>query len=96
MTGPNLRSQQEAIDYAKHPPPPATPRASGGFIMRKVIWVGALLAMVLVGAIGVASYAMQTGAPQQGASAAWSCFQIISVYVIARALDELTRGKNGL
>ena len=37
---------------------------------------------------GFASFQLQTGAPQQAASAAWSSFQIITVYVVARALDE--------
>jgi hypothetical protein len=65
--------------------------ASAGFILRKIIWTVAFLAMIMFGANGFISFALQSGAPQQAAASAYACFQMITVYVIARALDELTR-----
>ena len=61
----------------------------------KFFWLIALATMGGIAMDGFFSFEMQTGAPQ-AAAAAWSPFQIITVYVVARALDELTRGQNGV
>ncbi len=67
-----------------------------GLISRKVVWSVALIAMVLFAVDGFASFPLQTGAPQQAAVSAWGCFRLIAVYVIARGIDELTRGRQGV
>src|SRR5688572_12061431 len=67
--------------------------ASAGFILRKVIWIAALIVMGFFAIDGFVSFYLQTGAPQQAAAAASACFHMITPYVMARALDELTRGE---
>jgi hypothetical protein len=67
--------------------------ASAGFILRKLIWSVALLVMAGSALNGFATFAIQTGAPQQAAAAASACFQMITPYLIARAMDELTRSE---
>lgn len=66
------------------------------FILRKVVWSLALIAMVFLALDGFFSFVIQKGAPQQAASAASSCFELLSVYVIARALDQLLREPDAL
>jgi hypothetical protein len=62
-----------------------------GFIIRKLTWSAALLAMGAFAVDGFFTFYMQTSAPQQAAAAAAACFHMIAPYVIARAIDELTR-----
>jgi hypothetical protein len=52
--------------------------------------------MVIAGANGIFTFEMQTGAPQQAAAAAVSCFHMITIYVLARALDQLLRNQESL
>jgi hypothetical protein len=73
--------------------PAETQPGAAALILRKIIWTVALLVMGVAAIEGFFSFAIQTGAPQQAAAAAASCFRIITPYVIARALDELTRGR---
>ena len=61
------------------------------YILQKMVWGFALLAMGVLAALSLATFSVQTGAPQQAAAAAQSCFLMITVYVIARALDALLR-----
>ena len=88
-------SPYEASERAATTPPTRRP-VPVGFILRKILWVVALVTMGAVAMDGFLSFELQTGAPQQAASAAWSSFQIVTVYVVARGLDELTRGQNGV
>lgn len=67
---------------------------SGGYILRKLLWSLSLIAMLIFAADGFFSFQIQTGAPQQAAAAGAACFHMITVYVIARALDELTRERS--
>ena len=86
--------EREGHDVVESAPPMPTRKAVGvGFILRKMIWGGALIGMLLVGLNGVFSFEMQSGAPQQAAVAGVNCFYMITIYVIARALDQLTRGE---
>lgn len=66
---------------------------AASFVLRKIVWVIALLAIALAAINGFFTIEIQTGAPQQAAAGAIACFQVITPYVLARALDELTRGR---
>jgi hypothetical protein len=64
-----------------------------GFILAKIVWAGALLVMAFSAIDGFVSFNVQTGAPQQAAVAAYGCFRLIAVYVLARAVEALTRAE---
>jgi hypothetical protein len=70
---------------------PPAPSGRGGVVFRKLVWILALAAMLVAALDGFFSFRLQNSAPQQAAAAANACFQIIVPYVIARALDALTR-----
>jgi hypothetical protein len=57
----------------------------------KFFWIVAIIGAVLGGLQFVGSMASATGSPQQAAGAAMGCALAIIPYVIARAVDELTR-----
>lgn len=69
---------------------------SGGFVIRKFLWALTLGATVLAVANGIVTFEMQSGAPQQAAAAGVSCFHVIAIYVLARAIDQLSRGAPAL
>ena len=75
------------------PPMPSRKAVGVGFILRKLIWGVALVAMGIVGVNGLFTFEMQNSAPQQAAAAGVNCFYLIAVYVGARALDQLTRSE---
>jgi hypothetical protein len=64
-----------------------------GFVLRKLIWGLALLAMAVVAVDGFFALEMQSSAPQQAAAAGAHCFYMIAVYVGTRAVDQLTRSE---
>lgn len=88
------QAEQDAAEYAQIVKREAP--ASVGFVLRKLVWGVALAAIFLSAAESFASFELQTGAPQQAASAAYACFRLIAVYVAARAIDELSRGTQGV
>jgi len=75
----------------------AAPRArtfnSTAFVVRKLVWIVALLAMGAGAAYGFLSFQLADSAPQQGAAAGIGCFSVITPYVVARALDALFRSE---
>ena len=56
-----------------------------------LIWGGFAVGMVLWGLAGEASYAIQTGAPQQAAVAAYTASGSIIGYSLVRALTSVIR-----
>lgn len=87
---------KKSVQGSGDSPARTSPPASIGFILRKIMWVGAIGLFVLSTGESYFSFEMQTGAPQQAASAAHGCFRLIAIYVIARGVDELTRGMRGV
>lgn len=70
--------------------------AGSAFVLRKLLWSVATLAMMFFALDGFFTFEAQTGAPQQAAAAAAACFHMIAPYVIARGLDQLLRGPDAL
>lgn len=79
------RAEYAALDRVTEKPAKSRRNAA------KIGWVFALLGGALGGATGVVGINEAASAPQQAAAAAMGCFYIIGPYVIARAVDELTR-----
>jgi hypothetical protein len=61
-------------------------RLTGLRVISRVVWGFALAAIVLQASNAVMTFEAAQSAPQQGAAAAWACFQIIVPYTIARAI----------
>lgn len=67
-----------------------TPGArSSGAKARKAVWSIALVLLILAVLNGVATFGMQTSAPQQAAAAGASCFHVMAIYTLARALEKI-------
>lgn len=59
--------------------------------IRVIVWLAAIAVTGFVFLFGYTGSHLATGAPQQAAGAAIDCFYVISAYVIARAIDSMTR-----
>ena len=79
------------FDSERSAAPVQAVRGWSGLAIRKVVWGIALAASGLAAVNGFATIALQTSAPQQAAAGAIACFHLITPYVLARAIDELTR-----
>ena len=83
------------VETSTLPPVELPATAAGGpsalFVARKVVWALAFAALTLFAVDGFTTFDIQTGAPQQAAAAAAACFHMITVYVLARAADQLLR-----
>lgn len=91
MPTPDMLARDAAEYQQMAPPALAKPVTPASAILRRLVWVGAFLLIGFFALDGFISFGMQSGAPQQGAVAAWGAFRIVAVYTLARALDEATR-----
>jgi hypothetical protein len=57
----------------------------------RFFWSVSLLTSLLGGLFGFVGMLAANGAPQEAAAAAIGCLIVIAPYVLARAVDELTR-----
>jgi len=74
--------------------PRSRPYNSTAYVVRKLIWIGALLGIGAGAAYGLLSFQLADSAPQQAVAAGIGCFGVITPYVVARALDALFRSEN--
>jgi hypothetical protein len=66
-------------------------KRENSFRVSKVVWVLAFLGMGFETVDGWSMLHEATSAPQQAAAAGMACFYLIAMYVLARAIDEITR-----
>jgi hypothetical protein len=59
----------------------------------RFFWSVSMFANLIGAAYGVLGWTFSNGAPQEAAAAAVACFIAIVPYCMARAVDELTRGR---
>ena len=64
---------------------------TGASVVARMFYIFALLGAIGGTLIGIGGAVVSTGAPQQAAAAGIGCLVVIAPYVLARAVDELTR-----